>query len=123
MEKILIEICKFYNTDSRFVFRESRKMRVIYLRHLFFYLVKSTYREITYREIQEFCLNYKRFKVDHATILHAKKQIQNRIDTDADVRSDVQYLLMNIKDAHTKSIVISNVDLVSYCDIPRFINS
>ena len=118
MEKILTEICKFYNTDSRFIFRESRKKEVVYLRHLFFYLVKSTYREI-----QEFCLNYKRFKVNHATILHANKQIQNRIDTDVNIKADVSFLLGVIKIGKTKSIVVSDVNLVGLCDIPRFINT
>lgn len=117
MEQILQAICRYYGVPSRQIFANNRKYeQTIFYRHLFFYLCKTTLKNISYREIIEFAFrkNYD-VKYNHATLINGIKRTADRIRFDAKVRKDVSEITDIIEIINQPDVVIKHVDLITLC--------
>lgn len=104
MIRYIISVVGMYlDVDELFVVTKNRKREYIYARQMSIYLIMK-YCTTTLSRIGE-VFNGK----NHATVLHAKRQMQNLIETDKLVRKQVQEV-ENIIELNAAAIV-SNVDL------------
>ena len=80
--------CRLHLPDSvdiEEVKGESRKKKLVYARHLYYYFSRK-YIDISHEEISNL------LKQDHATSLYAIKKIDNYLEFDKSVRLDVEKL-------------------------------
>lgn len=89
MELIISEVRKYQRVPNNFTYTKSQKRDVVFARQLSMYfgckLTKYSLMKIG---------SY--FGKDHATVLHAKKTINNLVETDRLIRSDVYQINKNI---------------------------
>jgi hypothetical protein len=102
--KYIITVTGMYlNIDDLFVVTKNRKREYVYARQMAMYLILK-YSNATLERVGE-VFNGK----NHATVLHARKQIMNLIETDKLVKKQVKEI-ENIIELNAAAIV-SNVDL------------
>lgn len=103
IEYVIAIVGKFYSVDNLYTSIKSRKREYVFARQVAMYLI-SKYSTATLEKIgAQFAGK------DHATVLHAKKVINNLIDTDRTVKGQIKDL-ENIIKLNTKAI-IGNLDL------------
>lgn len=103
IEYVIAIVGKFYMVDNLYTSIKSRKREYVFARQVAMWLI-SKYSTATLEKIgSQFAGK------DHATVLHAKKVINNLIDTDRKVKEQIKDL-ENIIKLNTKAIV-GNLDL------------
>jgi chromosomal replication initiator protein len=84
VELIENEVCKYYNLEPQLIQTRSKKQEVAHARQIAMYLSKK-YTDSSYARIGELL-----GKRNHATVIHACKTVNNWIETDKGLRSDIQ---------------------------------
>ena len=103
IEYIIAIVGKFYNVSNIYTQIKSRKREYVYARQIAMYLI-SKYSTATLEKIgAQFAGK------DHATVLHAKKVINNLIDTDRNIKAQIKDL-ENIIKLNSRAIS-DNIDL------------
>ena len=81
IDTILKEVCKYYDMTPRELFRKTRKRRIVRPRHIFYYLA-SKYTVLPLDKIGKHGKIHSNYGQDHATVIHAKKTIEDDIWSD-----------------------------------------
>jgi len=84
-ELIAERVCRFYNIDEQLLYGKSRKREISDARQLVMYLTKKT----TQMSSTNIGLKLSR---DHATVLHACKQIEQRLSIEKKFRHEVEMI-------------------------------
>jgi len=117
IEYIIAIVGKFYNVSNIYTQIKSRKREYVYARQIAMYLI-SKYSTATLEKIgAQFAGK------DHATVLHAKKVINNLIDTDRNIKAQIKDL-ENIIKLNSRAIS-DNIDLNEhfyYIDFNNYIS-
>lgn len=83
---IIVEItAAYYRIPASELYGRSRKYRIATARHVAMYVCRRCIRWITLKEIGA-CFGGR----DHTTVINALDRVQGLMDTDQDVRSDVE---------------------------------
>jgi chromosomal replication initiation ATPase DnaA len=80
------ETCKIWNLPREDIFKNTRKRKIVYPRHMLFYY-KLTEEKVRPYIIEEM------YGFDNATILHAKENAANLISTDKEFKTKYDLLL------------------------------
>ncbi|MDD2618000.1 MAG: chromosomal replication initiator protein DnaA [Bacteroidales bacterium] len=84
VELIENEVCKYYKLEPELIQTRSKKQEVAHARQIAMYLSKK-YTDSSYARIGELL-----GKRNHATVIHACKTVNDWIETDKSLRSDIQ---------------------------------
>ena len=84
-------VCNEFNVDKDEVFNRSRKRKYVFARQLMMYLAVSTMHSQTLSQIGAAYGGY-----DHATVLHAKKMMQEVVVWDKKLHERIVRLLDNV---------------------------
>lgn len=86
-EKIIERICDYYGVDVERILASTRIQPIAQIRHICMFIVKEK-TGMTVVSIGKY------FNRDHTSILHAIKRVQDLIDTEREVRDDIQTFRM-----------------------------
>lgn len=75
-QNIIDHLCEHYNVSKEQLLSKSRDRQLVFIRHLAIYLILTKTR-LTFKATGEI------FGRDHTTAIHAKKMIQNYLDTNS----------------------------------------
>ena len=103
IEYIIIIVGKFYKVSNIYTQIKSRKREYVLARQIAMYLI-SKYSTATLEKI-----GYQFNGKDHATVLHAKKVVNNLIDTDRNIKAQIKDL-DNIIKLNSRAIS-DNIDI------------
>lgn len=76
VSNIIDTVCKYYKVNSFKVLSTTRRMPLIKYRQMILYLVRK-YTDLSFKDI-----GYSVCHLDHATVIHSIKSIQNYLDQD-----------------------------------------
>lgn len=108
--KIINMVCEFYGVNFDQINVKTRKRKLVIPRQIIMYLLHCHNRYSLESAA-------KIFKRDHATASHAKKTINNLIDTDIRIREDMAFFIEQIKRMkyEKESIIVSRINLLDMC--------
>jgi chromosomal replication initiation ATPase DnaA len=89
-EEIINIVCLHYNTTFHEINTKGRKRDKVFVRQVCMYFADK-YTDLTQAKIAS------KFGMDHVTMIHAKKVINNFLATDKTVITDIRVLEMKIK--------------------------
>lgn len=88
---IIKQVCKLYGVDQSSVFLKTRRKKILEPRHICMHIL-SKHAHYTLKVIGSQIFK----KFDHTTVLHAKNRIQNMIDTEEEMRTNIQFLVESV---------------------------
>lgn len=80
LDHVLNIICNYYGFTKEEVLAKSRKVQLVYIRHLFMYWAMKEL-DIRLMDVSKF-LGFK----EHTVIIHSVKTFQDHLDTDTNIR-------------------------------------
>tara|TARA_R110002020_G_C15858281_1_gene736865 strand:- start:16 stop:435 length:420 start_codon:yes stop_codon:yes gene_type:complete len=86
LSKIKEIVCNKYNIDPSRLFMKGRKRDVVIARQAFAYLAYSINNKLGYNKLGEY------MNLNHATVIHASKQVQGFIEFDKFYRAEISEL-------------------------------
>lgn len=89
-DKIITTVCDHLNLNIEQVKSKSRAKELVYARHLIFYFIRK-HTTVTLKSAGDL------FNRDHATVIHALHNLQDIMDTELVVRTEVELLESKIK--------------------------
>lgn len=90
-EKIIVTVCNHFTLPVAQVKSKSREQELVYARHIIFYLLRK-YASMTLKSAGAL------FNRDHTTVIHSVETLNNLMDTEPNVRDEVELLEAAIKD-------------------------
>lgn len=100
IEIIISTVCKYFNTTPEIIFSRNRKREIREKRQIFFYLAYYN-TGLTIEKIGKDHGNY-----DHCTVLHARKTIENLMDSEKSLKykiTEIQSILDDFKEIENES--------------------
>ena len=91
IEEIVDKVCEHYKLDVSVLNSKSRKRELVQVRQIAMFLVKK-HTEISTSKIGHFIGNR-----DHATVLHACKIVKDLIETDKDIKAEIEEIEMSFR--------------------------
>lgn len=117
-DKIVEEVCKYYMVPVENVYKKTRiRKNFLFPRQVSIYLIRR-HTDLSLKKIAEYFQGEERKKpLDHTTIVHTVKAMENWMYTDEQVEKDVIYLRKQIlKHATNKKIKKSNTLVSNYLE-------
>ena len=78
-------VCNFYNLEVSLLHTKRRTREIALARQMTLFLARNT-TKLSLKTIGEF------YKRDHTTVIHSVQTIRNLIDTDSQIKEEVEYL-------------------------------
>lgn len=94
-------ICKVFGFDHKKVFGGRRFRDQVVPRQIFMYVLRVV-KKYTYANIGVLAAGDGKKKYDHATAIHAKKTVENLMDTDKKFKSDMSVLMSMVRNGLVK---------------------
>jgi chromosomal replication initiator protein len=91
VEKILDDVCKYFNLDKSLIHTKSRKQEIVQARQITMYLAKKL-TEYSYAHIGKIVGGK-----DHATVVHACKTVKDQIEINKTYRATVEAIEESLK--------------------------
>ena len=86
IQNLLSVVSEYYNITTNDLISKKRKRMYLYPRQVAMYLIKDLY-EVTYKRIGSYFSGR-----DHSTVMHSVEKIANDLQSDTDVKTDVEKL-------------------------------
>lgn len=102
---IIKQCCFACGTTEEEILQQTRVEHICHCRQLICHILKRLFQ----KNITTNFIGY-RLNIDHATVLHSIKQIQNRLDTDADYRKKYNEIYLQCKYIHVSIEDIDKLD-------------
>lgn len=102
-EKIIEVVCDHLDISRDELSYRTRKREIVEARQYCFFLINAT-EPVTFREIGEL------FSMNHSTVIHGIRNLQNRIDTETKTFDLVFKLLRIIEDYNDEHKIIKAVN-------------
>lgn len=103
-QEILRVVCEYYEIDRDTIFSLSRKKNIVFPRQVLFHFC-ALYTKLNLRQIGQMGTYYSHKAKDHATVLHAKRVVQDIYDTDRTFRHEYEHMLNQLKGQYDKTFV------------------
>jgi hypothetical protein len=97
VDEIIKLVANHFGFEENFSKIITRKTEYIHAKHIAIYLIKKNYPKMTLGSIGKYFNGIKGEGLDHATVLHAIRKINNFIDVEKEVEKDVKFLENLIK--------------------------
>ena len=113
----VLKICSIdFDINLEDVFVKSRKRELVNYRQIFYYVAKRNTRA-SYERIIHFINDRFRFKQDHSTLVHSRKQVEDLKSVDKSIKRLVDGLnyKININQKTGWQLVVLDVNLVESC--------
>ena len=113
----VLKICSIdFDINLEDVFVKSRKRELVNYRQIFYYVAKRNTRA-SYERIIHFINDRFRFKQDHSTLVHSRKQVEDLKSVDKSIKRLVDRLnyKININQKTGWQLVVLDVNLVESC--------
>lgn len=94
-------ICKVFGFDHNKVFGGRRFREQVVPRQIFMYVLRVV-KKYSYSNIGELAMGDGKKKYDHTTAMHAKKTVENLMDTDKKFKSDMSVLMSMVRNGLVK---------------------
>jgi len=94
-------ICKVFGYDHNKVFGGRRFRDQVVPRQIFMYVLRVV-KKYSYSNIGELAMGDGKKKYDHTTAMHAKKTVENLMDTDNKFKSDMSVLMSMVRNGLVK---------------------
>lgn len=124
--EILNEVCDYFNVPESQIFKKTRERKTCTPRQFFFKLTYK-YTRLSYEKIGRISEKYGHDPYDHATIIHAKKNIGNLIDVDFEIRKHWEYLdsiLSEMSDfKNRRPMEPKEMNLVMLCETNQYLKT
>lgn len=91
IEIILVEVCRYYKLEPSICLSKTNKREIVQPRQIAMYFAKKM------TNLSLSVIGAKIGWKDHATVLHACKTIGNLIETDLNIRKDVELIERNLE--------------------------
>lgn len=82
--RIVVEtVCSYFEIDFKSLTAHTRKQKIVDIRYVLMRMLRHFVPQISYKEIgMKFKSRHKNKPLDHTTVMHGLKSVQNRMDTD-----------------------------------------
>ena len=113
----VLKICSIdFDINLEDVFVKSRKRELVNYRQIFYYVAKRN-TKASYERIIHFINDRFRFKQDHSTLVHSRKQVEDLKSVDKSIKRLVDRLnyKININQKTGWQLVVLDVNLVESC--------
>lgn len=94
-------ICKVFGFDQKKVFGGRRFRDQVVPRQIYMYVLR-TVKKYTYANIGVLARGDGKKMYDHTTVMHAKKTVENLMDTDKKFKSDMSVLMSMVRNGLVK---------------------
>lgn len=94
-------ICKVFGFDHKKVFEGRRFRDQVVPRQIYMYVLRVV-KKYSYANIGVLARGDGKKKYDHATVMHAKKTVENLMDTDKKFKSDMSVLMSMVRNGLVK---------------------
>ena len=115
----VLKICSIdFDINLEDVFVKSRKRELVNYRQIFYYVAKRNTRA-SYERIIFFINDRFKFKQDHSTLVHSRKQVEDLKSVDKGFKRLVDNINYKINTSQTIGLhlVVSDVKLLESCSI------
>lgn len=89
-QQIIKTVCRYQGISEEQINTRTRKKEIVYARHLAIYLI----RQHTKMGLKDIGMQFGDLMLDHTTIIHSINTLNNWIETEEEVRQNVQKLLI-----------------------------
>ena len=96
MAIIINSVCEFYGVEKQRVISPTRQREYAEPRQISMYIAKKL-TAYSLASIGSYFVGLHGKKKDHATVLHAKRAMQNLIDTDKDKEREINFILNRVE--------------------------
>lgn len=115
---ILLKVCSKYNISEKDIFSRCRKVEIVEKKQILFYLLVVFDRKYTLENITDYIKFKSGISYNHATILHSKKQILNRMSVYPEFKKEIlslRYAIKYLMKTKANSLIIEEFDLLQVC--------
>lgn len=115
---ILLKVCSKYNISEEEIFSRCRKVEIVEKKQILFYLLVVFDRKYTLKNITDYIMFKSGISYNHATILHSKKQILNRMSVYPEFKKEIlslRYAVKYLMKTKANSLIIEDFDLLQVC--------
>lgn len=116
---ILQKVCSKYNISEEEIFSRCRKVEIVEKKQILFYLLVVFDRKYTLENITDYIMFKSGISYNHATILHSKKQILNRMSVYPEFKKEIlslRYAVKYLMKTKANSLIIEDFDLLQVCE-------